>query len=273
MRNALINRDNGRDLLFDYFPSNLKSAPIIVFCHGFKGYKDWGNWNEMGLYFQRKGFHFLKFNFSLNGGTIENPIDFPDLEAFAQNTYSQELNDLNDVINYVNGELSELNGCSFEKLFLIGHSRGGAIATLKTAEDDRVDKLVTMAAPANLEVRFENYNLEEWQSIGRVYIKNGRTKQMMPLNFAFYKDFLNNRERLDIPSRATSISIPTFILHANDDPVVSLENAEHLNSWIKDSRIYISAEGGHTFNMQHPSSEMPQTFLKILDVIQEFLDF
>ncbi|WP_317192062.1 hypothetical protein [Snuella sedimenti] len=55
----------------------------------------------MAKTFANAGFLFIKFNFSHNGGTIEQPIDSPDLEAFALNNYTKELNDLDTVISWV----------------------------------------------------------------------------------------------------------------------------------------------------------------------------
>ena len=74
--------------------SKKTKLPIIIFCHGYKGFKDWGAWNLMANAFAKAGFLFLKFNFSHNGGTVEQPIDFPDLEAFGNNNYTKELDDL-----------------------------------------------------------------------------------------------------------------------------------------------------------------------------------
>ena len=75
--------------------------PIVIFCHGYKGFKDWGAWNLMAEAFAEAGFFFIKFNFSHNGGTVEQPIDFPDLEAFGNNNYTKELDDLESVIDWV----------------------------------------------------------------------------------------------------------------------------------------------------------------------------
>ncbi|WP_435524823.1 hypothetical protein [Chryseobacterium indoltheticum] len=36
----------------------------------------------------------VKFNFSHNGTTVEDPENFADLEAFGNNNYSKELSDL-----------------------------------------------------------------------------------------------------------------------------------------------------------------------------------
>ena len=105
LRNAVIKREKARPICYDFFPADHSVESFVIFSHGFKGFKDWGNWNEMAIFFQYSGYHFIKFNFSLNGGTPEEPIDFPDLNAFAQNTYSQELRDLDDLLNHVGGDL------------------------------------------------------------------------------------------------------------------------------------------------------------------------
>jgi len=51
--------------------------------------------------FANAGFFFIKFNFSHNGGTVKQPIDFPDLEAFGNNNYTKELDDLETVIDWI----------------------------------------------------------------------------------------------------------------------------------------------------------------------------
>ncbi len=29
------------------YPANKTNMPVILFCHGYKGFKDWGAWNIM----------------------------------------------------------------------------------------------------------------------------------------------------------------------------------------------------------------------------------
>ena len=45
------------------FSTGLKKNPLVIFCHGYKGYKDWGAWNLVADEFVKKGFSFVKFNF------------------------------------------------------------------------------------------------------------------------------------------------------------------------------------------------------------------
>ena len=95
---------------------------LIVFVHGFMGFMDWGAWHLVRDFFTNAGFDFCRFNLSHNGGTPTEPIDFPDAEAFGQNTYSKELFDISSVLNHL-----ESWHRTYQKIHLIGHSRGGGM--------------------------------------------------------------------------------------------------------------------------------------------------
>ena len=96
----IIQQADSKPIILDIKFAEGNEKNLIIFTHGFKGFKDWGHFNLMSEQFANAGFDFLKFNFSHNGGTMEEPIDFPDLEAFGNNTFSIEQDDLNRVINF-----------------------------------------------------------------------------------------------------------------------------------------------------------------------------
>ena len=85
----------------------------------------------------------MKFNFSHNGVTPKNLLDFDDLEAFGNNNLEIELNELGLIIDWLEGLDVNLN---YSGLTVIGHSRGGGITLLRTAQDDRIKKAVTWAS-------------------------------------------------------------------------------------------------------------------------------
>ena len=92
LNNILIQGSEGKPILIDAtFKANNFQKAVVVFCHGFKGFKDWCHFNLISDAFALAGYAVLKFNFSHNGGTLEQPIDFPDLEAFANNNFSIEM--------------------------------------------------------------------------------------------------------------------------------------------------------------------------------------
>ena len=104
-KNEVLKAQEKKPIVYDvYFEPSSKPKPVVVFAHGYKGFKDWGAWELVAESFAKAGFFFLKFNFSHNGGTIEDPIDFPDLNAFATNNYSIELNDLNRVVDFITSD-------------------------------------------------------------------------------------------------------------------------------------------------------------------------
>jgi len=47
-KNIILNRTNRKPILIDTFYTEEKTnQPVILFCHGYKGFKDWGAWNLM----------------------------------------------------------------------------------------------------------------------------------------------------------------------------------------------------------------------------------
>ena len=118
--NHILDRGDKKPILWDaYFNNNSKQKPLVIFCHGYKGFKDWGAWNLMAERFAEAGFFFVKFNFSHNGGTLEQPIDFPDLEAFGNNNYTKELDDLDALLNWITDTQDYKNELDINSIALI----------------------------------------------------------------------------------------------------------------------------------------------------------
>lgn len=275
-KNFVLKRNSNKPILIDLFYSKEKqSQPIIIFCHGYKGFKDWGAWNSMAKIVAEFGFCFVKFNFSHNGGTIDNPIDFPDLEAFGNNNYTKELDDLEDVINWAQANFENNPSVNTNEIYLIGHSRGGGISMLKTAEDTRIKKLITLASVCDFEKRTATIgDLEQWKNDGVKYVTNGRTKQQMPHFYQFYKNFIANKDRLNIKNACTKITIPQLIIHGDADTSVLVTEAENIHKWNSKSQLQIIKNADHVFNVKHPwetnqlSKELDETIQVIIDFLK-----
>ena len=254
LKNLEIQGKHNKPILIDvFFKETKQPKPIIIFCHGYKGFKDWGAWHLMAEAFAKVGFFFVKFNFSHNGGTTEQPIDFPDLKAFGNNNYTKELDDLETVINWVSNNSDFKNEANKEAISLIGHSRGGGIVLLKSNEDTRVKKIITLAGVCDFEKRTATIgDLQEWKNKGVKYVVNGRTKQNMPHFYQFYENFIQNKERLDIKKAAENLKIPYLIIHGNKDTSVLIEEAENLKKWNPNSEFRIIENANHVFNVSHP---------------------
>ncbi len=275
IKNHILKRPNKKPILWDaFFNSNATQKPLVIFCHGYKGFKDWGAWDLVAQAFADAGFFFVKFNFSHNGGTMEEPIDFPDLEAFAENNYSKELEDLKDVMDYFhsmeNPFYIEINPNS---LILIGHSRGGGIAAIMASEDNRISQLITWASVGDFGNRMGSpTEIEQWKQEGVKYVLNARTKQQMPHNFQFYEDFKANEIRLTIASAIKNSRVRHLIIHATEDPSVSFQEAKNLKTWNPQSELIPIMESDHVFGATHPwsSPKMPE---KLQTVVSKTIHF
>jgi uncharacterized protein len=271
-RNDIIEGKHGKPIVLDFgYHVDGKQKPIIVFAHGFKGFKDWGHFNKVMEYFIENGFAFLKFNFSHNGGTVEQPIDFPDLEAFGNNNFTIELDDLKTVIDWI--EALEINEINKQEIYLIGHSRGGGIAMIAAHEDKRIKKLITWASVADLINRYPKETIDYWEKEGVLYIENTRTHQQMPLYYQLAENTLANKERFNIEQAVSKLTIPHVVIHGTADTSVSVDEAYQINTWNPNSELYIVDGANHAFGAVHPYEMdiFPDEVQLILDKTLQFV--
>ena len=192
-KSFIIKGSRDKEILLDIsFTRNNFKKQIVIFSHGFKGFKDWGPFNEMAKSFANENLFFIKFNFSHNGTSVEDPYNFVDLESFGKNNFSLELDDLNYIINWIINNDSFTNEIDINKINLLGHSRGGAISILKAAEDSRIKKVISWASPSDFTNRMDDSKISLWKEKGVAYVFNSRTNQNMPMYYQFYEDCIKN---------------------------------------------------------------------------------
>jgi pimeloyl-ACP methyl ester carboxylesterase len=268
MKNLIYLGSNNRESLIDFEIPNNFNQEIIVFVHGFMGFKDWGAWNLVQDFFTKKGFGFCKFNLSHNGGTIENGIDFPDEDAFGSNTYSTELTDVFCALNWIDEQK-----VSYQKIHLIGHSRGGGIALLVANLDKRISSVTSWAGISDIGSRFPSgKELEEWKISGVRYVQNGRTKQNLPQYYSLYEDFIQNQDKLNIGKACENLKIPACVIHGSNDTSVPISEGEQ-NAKLLNGSLQIIENADHVFGALHPwnSNELPDDLKKVCEKTLEFL--
>lgn len=271
-KNCVLVSQEGRSFLADaYYQANGNKKPLVIFVHGYKGFKDWGPWDLVAEAFADCGCFFVKFNFSLNGTTLTHPLDFDDLEAFGQNTYSQEQRDMQSVIDFYKDH-KEVDP---SRIYLIGHSRGGGAVVLQAYHNSEVKGVVTWAGVSNFKKRFpQGSRFDAWKSTGVFYVLNGRTQQEMPHYFSFYEDYVAHEAKLDIQYAAQHLKKPTLIIHGTADEAVSEREADLLQQWIKGAEIVKIVNGNHVFGGKHPWDEkkLPHDLQEVVNHTVKFIN-
>jgi dienelactone hydrolase len=234
-----------------------QSMPLVLFIHGFKGFKDWGAFPLVAEEFAQQGFVFAKMNLSHNGTTPNDPLNFADLEAFGHNTFSKELADIDAVVEML-PTISEVSQAWDGKtIYLLGHSRGGAIGMIYAGQNKNIQKIATWGAVADLSNRFTPQQLEYWEKEGVIYIHNGRTKQDMPLYHTLVTDYLANQPRINVENQVKAIDASgraQLIIHGTGDETVSVNDAKQLQEWNPSAVLKIYEGANHTFGSTHPWS-------------------
>lgn len=263
---------NQRKSLFDCeIPDDAKA--VIIFVHGYKGYKDWGAWGLLQQKMVSEGFGFVKFNMTHNGGTIEDKMDFSDLDAFGENRYSYEINDLNVIVDEIDRILSSELEVSIP-IYILGHSRGGGVAILTAGHNEKIKKVVSLAGISDIESRFPTgENFEVWKKEGVYTVLNGRTNQKMPHFFSFYEDFIEFKEELNIEKACQHLSVPFLQIHGDMDLAVSISEGLAIAQWT-DTELLIIKGAEHTFGTYHPydKTQLPEEMNDVVDGLLEFFN-
>jgi uncharacterized protein len=223
---------------------------VILICHGFKGYKDYGFFPHLAEAASAVGLIAHRFNFSHSGmtnrtDTFENP------DLFEQDTWRKQSDDLNSVIAAV--EAGELQG-QHKPLTIFGHSRGGLTTLLTSGDPGISEKLAAVIAASSPSAcsRLEPEHKELLKRVGKIPSPSSRTGQTLYVGQQ-WQDEIDEDPTWHDPCRAIeAIKCPVLLIQGSDDTTVLLAEAHELHQANPDATLKIIPGAGHTFNAPNP---------------------
>ncbi|WP_234572629.1 alpha/beta hydrolase family protein [Rhodohalobacter sp. 614A] len=276
-----ISSTEGLPIYYDLLVPGVESGtvlPVILFVHGFKGFKDWGAFPDLYEELARAGFAVVAFNLSLNG-VGSGMLEFDQPELFRRQTFSQDLQDVGSVIEALKSKeiQSEKAVLDTDRIGILGHSRGGHTAIVAAAEYSEIQCLVTWSAVADYNKRWSKEMISNWNKQGYTNILNSRTGESLPLDKIVYDDAMENADRLMAIKRVPELYIPSMFIAGKSDETVPFSESEVLyrKSPADEKEIRLIENAGHTFEISHPFNEkdFPPAFSEALDLTEGwFLD-
>jgi dienelactone hydrolase len=245
-------------------------STAVVIAHGFKGFRNWGMFPPLARAAALRGHAAVTFDFSHSGVGADGQ-DFTALHLFADATHSQELRDLQRVMDALSNR--RLLPAPPRAVGLVGHSRGGAMAVIHAADDPRVTALATWAAVADVHGRWTPEQTAAWKRGDPVHVTNARTGLAMPINPGYWRDLQAHRAGLDVAAAAARVEQPWLIVHGDGDESVPVADARVLFDAAGDEAELLLLEGAnHTFGTQHPWAGPSDAFRAAAAATLDFFD-
>jgi len=186
-----------------------KTSSALVICHGFSGFKE--VFKIFARYFSLRGFVTLAFDFTGNGESDG---------FFTDGTISQEISDVNSAINF----LKKDHG--IEKICVVGHSMGGAVALLAASRNKDINCVVALAPLAELQdkpyKKYANEMADVWDSKGLCDIV--KCKKMRSLEMKFFYDLKNH----DVLESVRKIKVPILVVHGDADSIIDIKEGRSI---------------------------------------------
>jgi pimeloyl-ACP methyl ester carboxylesterase len=231
-----------------------KAVPgaAIVVCHGFKGFKDWGFFPSTGDELAvRVGCPVIGFNFRGSGvgadlGSFSRP------EAFATNTFSREVEDLETILDgLTSGRVGDAEVESFQRIGILGHSRGAIAAAIVGARRPEVVALTVWGGLSRPERYAELFPADAGPEFV-AEIRNLRTGEVLPLRRDVVDDLREYGARLDPLTALKAGGPPLLAIHGERDEAVPVADGRAYAGASPDSRFVLIEGAGHTFDARHP---------------------
>lgn len=203
-----------------------KYRKAVLVIHGFAG----GTYDQEPLLFHLQPIlEFDVYNFTLPGHmtNLSTNVDYMDW------------------IKAVDDRINTLKNMGYNKVYLVGHSMGGVLATHAAIKHPIVKKIV-LIAPA-----FEFLSMEDDHAIAKA-IKNGpdilRTYQIREIVSRFLKVSLSQAKEfvklveLSEPN-PSMIKIPTLIIHGTEDNIVPCKSSKKIFNQMNCKKWLITVDG------------------------------
>ena len=196
---------------------------IVLLGHGVTGNRNRPVIAETAHALNQAGFSTLAFSFSGNGESEGN---------FRDSCVSKGVKDLEAVIEAVGDK----------KIVYIGHSMGAAIGVLTAAQDDKIQRLVSLAGMVDTNAFAVTEFGDEIPDEGCMW-----EEESCPLSQAFMDDLCQTVGT--VIEQSSRVSVPWLLVHGSADDVVLPQDSVAVKERLGDRVDNIVIEGAdHSFN-------------------------
>lgn len=252
-------------------------APVVVICHSFMAFREWGFFPHVARQVAEGGFTAVSFDFSRNG-VARGGDRITEFDRFASNSFSRELSDLRRVVAAVREGALPVGGGEGGSdrpgppVALLGHSRGGGIAISHASRDPGIAALVSWSAISTFD-RWTEHQKRGWRERGFLPLSGPGGEGPLRLGVEILKDVETRLPEIDPVVRAPYITAPWLIVHGRADVTVPVREAESLAGAAGPGRaeLRILDAVGHLYNARTPDEDHYLTLNQIISLTLDWV--
>lgn len=251
---------------------------VLILCHGFKGYKDYGFFPRLAEAAADRGLIAHRFNFS-HAGMTEQIETFAKPDLFQSDTWSRQIEDLQAVAGAIDS--GQLAGQGLASVWF-GHSRGGLTVLLTAGRafsdpDGRMPRptgVIAAASPAE-PCSLTSKDRATLRKDGRLPSPSSRTGQTLYVGLPWLEEIEADPDAFDPKLAIARIACPVLLLHGAADATVGVAAAETLAKAAGEDRArrVVIDHAGHTFdcpNPLEPGADLPPATQRLFDEVLRF---
>lgn len=199
----------------------------VVLCSHFTGFKEVAHMARLGRALAKAGMCGLRFDYHDCIGESDGACE--DMRLTHQ---------VRDTLAAVD-HLCDEEGV--DSVGLWGHSLGGLTAIVAAASSDRVDALVTVAAPSRpaWDDLFAD-RAETWKREGHITFPSWKEGEVR-IDYGFYQDL----RKYDGRETIRDVDVPVLVLHPGDDETVPVQDGRSLHEAARDARLVVLEGADH----------------------------
>lgn len=220
-----------RTVYGDAYIPDADSFPLVIFSHGYNGYKD--DFTDSAIYLMDNGVASITFTFCGSGGRDPSGFGTTNMTLFT------EKEDLSAIMDYAK-RIKGFNG----SLYLFGGSQGGMVSAMAAEErQDDIKGMVLIFPAFSIPDNWNNTNYP---------IDRYPTPESIPEVIDFWgvqlgRNFVVTMRDLDIYTNMADFKKPVLILHGTTDAIVPLSYSQRASEAYPNAELVIYEGEGHGF--------------------------
>jgi hypothetical protein len=228
-------------------PTEDKTEPIIILCHGFSSSKEGRTYTSLEAILNKNGISDFRFDFFGHGesqGLFENI------------TTSEAVDDVLKAIVFLQKK-------GYTKIGLMGSSFGGMASLLAASQSD-VPYVLALKSPVSdyrsmaLTQRSDS-EIQDWKERGVMEFESMNNEKRR-LSYAFYEDAKN----IHAYKPAPYIKAPTLIVHGEADETVPVKQSRKVVKLIPKAKLITLPGCDHIYSN-------PDHFDRLLNLLSQFI--